>query len=288
VQQLRQLSYSRKQSKDSNSMATLGVQLGSQAIGLVSSTVGALLAAHTARLKAAQSENAAIVNLIPEYDADIQGIVAAYNSGQASAAQCIQALQVVDANVVKYLRSQVGKAGTAWSDSVGMTGQCNSSCTAGCCIYYGDLGPPISLIQIAMGGAGGKWGPNDPRIAFSAGGTTVQVPAVFASKYGGTNRAAYTLNVIKRAAGSANPPQYAQVGSPTTSPVGRVLEGTPAGPTISFSQQSQGLLGNAAMSFVQPSTGSPLAPSAASRYSPLLIGGGVVVAGLIAYLLAKQ
>src|SRR5260370_15171486 len=101
--------------------------------------------------------------------------------------------------------AQVGKPGTAWSESVGVSGKCNSLCTAGCCIYYGDLGPPLSLAMIALGGSGTLWHANDPRISSGASGVTIQVPQVYASKYGGTNRAAYTITILNWPGSRSNP-----------------------------------------------------------------------------------
>jgi hypothetical protein len=173
-------------------MAAIAIPLISQGVNAVSSL---LLGQHTARLKNAQSENQAIPAVIQAFDADLTEIYQAYTGGHASASQCIAALRDVDANIYAYL-SQLGKSGKpgiAWSDVNGMAGKCDKTCTASCCIYFGDLGPALSDSSVALGGQKIRgWGKGDPRLS----GTTVKVPAVFASKYGGTNRAGYTLNWI--------------------------------------------------------------------------------------------
>jgi len=155
---------------------------------------------HSLRLKNAKTENAAIPPVVAAYDADLNAIVNAYNSGQADPSTCITALQELDASIYNQLRSGTisgGGApipGTAWDDATGFAGKCNRQCTAGCCVYFGDLGPPLSLAQIAMGGAGGRWKTNDPRWK---GNGTIQVPEVFASKYGGQDRPSYTIQITK-------------------------------------------------------------------------------------------
>jgi hypothetical protein len=101
-----------------------------------------LLAQHTARLQAAENENAALDALIPAWDADLKAIVAAYNSG-TPASECIQAATEVDNNAYNYLRQQVGKSGTSWIGQPNPLPKCNKQCTAGCCVYYNDLHPAI-------------------------------------------------------------------------------------------------------------------------------------------------
>lgn len=265
------------------SLATAGI---SSAIGIIGSIGGALLAAHTARLKAAQSENAAVATIIAPYDADIRNIVNAYNSGQATAAQCVAALQQMDQNIVAYLKSGVKASGTAWSDATGSQGKCDKTCTAGCCVYYGDLGPPLSLLQIAMGGGGNSlWQQNDPRFSEQPGGYVITVPQVFASKYGGTNRPSYTLQVLKKATSPLNPSQYAQSDAPSTVALGRVSNGTVSGQTPTFSATSQAQLANANFLASVPSlaSGTSFTSAIDSSASPssgigniLLIGAAIV------------
>jgi hypothetical protein len=193
--------------------AQAGVQIGAGAAqgasvgGPIGAGIGAAKAAiqvaisdliqHSARLKAAKSENAGIPPVVAAFDADVAAIVSAYNNGQATASDCIKACQYVDANIKANLQANVGAPGTAWSDSVGMSGKCNKQCTAGCCVYFGDLGPVLSLMQVAMGGPGGAWGRGDPRLTLTTTGGTIKVPEVFASKYGGQDRPSYEITISR-------------------------------------------------------------------------------------------
>jgi hypothetical protein len=247
----------------------------------VSSLIGSL-AQHSARLAGAKSENQALVQVIPAFDADLTQIIQAYNSGQISASQAVAALGVVDAAIKKYLMSQVGKPGTAWNETVGISGKCNSSCTAGCCIYYGDLGPPLSLAMLALGGSGTHWGANDPRISQGASGVTIQVPQVYASKFGGTNRAGYSITILNRPGSASNPSQFGQGDLPIPPPrLGLVSEGTVVGQTTPFSYSSQGLLDNAS------AVSSPLSVGVANNTGLFLVGLGAVAVILVAMLASE-
>jgi hypothetical protein len=163
-----------------------------------------LLAQHTARLQAAENENAALDALIPAWDADVRAIVAAYNSGTLLS-ECVQALTIVDNNAYSYLQKQIGKPGTAWNGS----GQCNKQCTAGCCVYYNDLhsaiygpsGAPYNGSSAAANGAcglipamnaGKGCDPTHPGQCY--------IPEIFPpsdTAYGNYSRAGYYLTVSK-------------------------------------------------------------------------------------------
>lgn len=186
-------------------MAALGISIGLS----VAKQIGSLLlGAHTARLQGATNENAALVQVVPAFDQDLQEINAAYLSGTADASECIAALQKVDAAIYTYIKGKVGAPGTAWSDTNGMAGKCDKTCTAGCCVYFGDLGPALSDSSVALGGPKIRgWGLGDPRLS----GTTVQVPTVYGSKYGGVNRAGYTLQWPKMATPVHSTTQVQQV-----------------------------------------------------------------------------
>lgn len=172
---------------------TAGIAIG----GTVLKIGIAELVAHSARVKAAKSENAGIPQVVAAFDSDVAAIVSAYNNGQASAADCITACQTVDANIQAALKSNVGASGTSWNTASGLAGKCDKSCTAGCCVYYGALGPVLSLMQVALGGAGGSWGRSDHRLTLTATGGTIQVPEVFKSKYGGEDRPGYTITLSR-------------------------------------------------------------------------------------------
>lgn len=187
-------------------MAAQAIQLGVQ---LVSSISSALLGQHSARLANATAENKAVPQAVQAMDADLSEINQAYKSGSADAATCVAALNKVDASIYAYLHSLVGKVGTAWSDTVGESGLCNKSCTAACCVYFGDLGPALSLSAVALGGAPiryGKWSRGDPRIS----GNVVQVPTVYGSSYGGVNRPGYPVDWTPPAVVTSSPSSVIQ------------------------------------------------------------------------------
>lgn len=196
-------------------MATAALPLAKLGIGLAASVIGAVLAQHTARLHDAANENAALDALIPAFDADLQEVVQAYNSG-TDAQSCINALLAVDSNAYNYLRAQVGKPGTAWGGpstaSIG-TGlnpsylaTCDKMCTAGCCVYLNDLRPAIFGRTVG----GGAYGPyqTKPGIvgglieAIQKGSGTVHVIPIAKppnTAYGNYARASYDLIVQKPA-----------------------------------------------------------------------------------------
>lgn len=171
--------------------ASTAAVAGVAAIAVVGAVVASLLKAHQARLTGATNENMAVDRYIPVFDSFVQALVAAWNSGQATAAQCAQACQQFDQYIYNAFRSLVGPPGTAWNDSTGMAGQCNKGCTVGCCVYFGDLGPVLNNISYVLGYPTSKWGKGDPRIS----GRTITVPKVFPSKYSPYTRALYTVTL---------------------------------------------------------------------------------------------
>jgi hypothetical protein len=255
-------------------MAAAALPLIQQGVSAVTKIAGALFAAHTARLAAAKNENAAVAQIIAPFDADVQSLAQLWNSGQVTPSQFISYCQQVDQATYNYMRNLVSKSGTAWSDTNGMAGKCDKTCTAACCVYFGDLGPVLSGMIVAAGGQG-KWGPNDPRISQQAGGFVITVPEVFASKYGGIDRKGYTITMVNLAQKPANPTSYAQTGLPQkTVPLGKVSEGTPAGQTSTFSSVSQAGLVNASVLASAPGL-SYSAPAQTTGGSVWLILGGL-------------
>src|SRR5215471_137514 len=114
-----------------------------------SALLGALLAAHKARLAGATNENAAVAQVISPFDDFIKQAVQYYNTGQVTASDFVNYVAQFDAKLYSYMKSFVGKPGTAWSDSTGMAGKCDKTCTAACCVYFGDLGPVLSNLITA-------------------------------------------------------------------------------------------------------------------------------------------
>src|SRR6266849_4983427 len=88
-----------------------------QLMQAASKILGGLLAAHAARLKGAQTENAAIPQVVQATDIAIQGIVGKWEGGEVSTDETVQALYGIDAANLQYLQNQVGAPGTAWSTS---------------------------------------------------------------------------------------------------------------------------------------------------------------------------
>jgi len=251
-------------------MASAGLNLASSALKLGV----ALLAQHSLRLKDAKTENAAIPPVVAAFDADVSAIVAAYNSGQATPATCAQACAAVDANIRSSLQNGTVSAGgkpipgTAWNSTSGFAGKCDKTCTAGCCVYYGDLGPVLSLMTLVMGGAPlyQQWGAKDPRLQLTSTGAVITVPEVFASKYGGQDRPSYQITLTR-------PPAVASVEGNLKQSIAEIF-GTPQ-------TGAGGVVASLAAG------GAPVAASPASNSKVLLIFGVGLVA-LIAVLAGSR
>jgi hypothetical protein len=168
--------------------ATAGIAAG---VAIVVSVATQLLAAHRARLQGAKNENAAVDQYVPVFDSFVRSVVQAYNSKQCTAAEAASACQQFDQTLYQTFRSFTGQQGTAWNDQTGMAGKCDKTCTVGCCVYFGDLGPVLNNISAVLGFQTSKWGKGDPRIQ----GRTVTVPKVYPSKYSSLSREAYTVTL---------------------------------------------------------------------------------------------
>jgi hypothetical protein len=154
------------------------------------------LVQHTARLQGATNENDAADKLIPAFDADLQGIAAAYNNGSADASTCVKACQLLQTQTENYLKAQVGKPGTAWEQCnfTGGDSCCNKACTVGCCLYFSDLLPAINGSSVFGGGG------MIPTLQKGSG--TVYVPKVYPpsdTSYGNYSRASYNIVLVKPA-----------------------------------------------------------------------------------------
>ena len=183
---------------NASSAAAGGATALSAAVPIVGAAIAAavaigtaLLAAHKARLTGATNENQAVDQWVPVFDSFVSQAVGAYNAKQISASTCANICQQFDQFLYSKLRSFVGQPGTQWSDSVGKAGQCNSSCTVGCCVYWQDLSVVLNDISYVLGFPTGKWGAGDPRI----NGRTITVPKVYPSKYSSYTRALYTIHL---------------------------------------------------------------------------------------------
>jgi hypothetical protein len=157
------------------------------------------LAAHSARLQGATSENEAVDAAIPAYDADIAAIASAYNGGSAPASECNQALNMVAQNCYSYFKGLVGKPGTSWIDTGSNPNQptktCNKSCTVSCCVFYDDILPGIFNMLAAISTAEGSPSPQNSGVVSS----TATIPKVYPGKYSSYTRALYTVPLKKPA-----------------------------------------------------------------------------------------
>jgi hypothetical protein len=189
---------------------TSAIGLSTAAIPVVGAAIAAgvaifagLWAAHERRLKEAQNENQAVNQGVAGVDEAVKTINQAYNSGQATAAQCIQALEQVEANfwsevagVIQPGRNacEASPSGSANCDAVDSQTACSGGSGAACCVGCSDLfstGPqpaniaPYGSIYYGIAGA---------IICLQQGGGQSLMQQIVASKYGVTSRAAYTLN----------------------------------------------------------------------------------------------
>jgi hypothetical protein len=171
--------------------AATAVPVIGAAIGAAVAIGAALLAAHKARLQGATNENQAVDQYVPVFDSFVKQVTDAYNAKQIPASQCAQLCQQFDQAIYQAFRGFVGHPGTAWSDTNGMAGKCDKTCTVGCCVYFGDLGPVLNNISYVLGFPTSKWGKGDPRIS----GRTVTVPKVYPSKYSAYTRPLYTITL---------------------------------------------------------------------------------------------
>lgn len=170
------------------SAATAGIAAG---VGIIVGIATTLLAQHKARMTGAKNENAAVDQYVPVFDSFVKAIVQAYNSKQCTAQQAATACQQMDQYIYQTFRSFVGQPGTQWNDTSGMAGKCDKTCTVGCCVYFGDLGPVLNNISAVLGFQTSKWGKGDPRIS----GRTITVPKVYPSKYSSYSRELYTVTL---------------------------------------------------------------------------------------------
>lgn len=203
--------------------ALQGVSIAGNALKNISSVIpiigsvvaaigGQLLAAHTARIAHAKSENVAVANLMPRWQADFVDIVQKYNGGAVTRAQAMAGVRKLDQQTKGYLKSHVGASGpvgtqslsgTAWSGkptgcpgadvshsacldggadgSCGGPHPCNRQCTVGCCVYYNYLEPAMDCLykRLARGGVQG-----------------VGVPAIPGNKYGFPNYPAFAVQIV--------------------------------------------------------------------------------------------
>jgi hypothetical protein len=176
-----------------NNAALNAVPIVGPALSAIASAVtSSLEAASRKRAKEATNENTAVAAAVPGWDQAVYQVAQLYNQGSLTAQA---AIQMVDDAWNNYWfevgpKIQPGRNGCqggsmtkqqADTQFPGMK-QCSGSWGAACCVGYADLANGAQSIKSAI-------------TQTEKDGSTVNayIPAVYASKYGGTNRAAYTL-----------------------------------------------------------------------------------------------
>lgn len=184
--------------------AALGTWAGpiGAGVGALVGIVAGLFAASAARAKGAKTENAAINEYLPSWDAAMSQIFAAANAGTSTPAQCIAAIQQIMAAWWQAAAQFHGLPGVADNSGGGANcgsytsgttppcspgHPCSKSCTAFCCVGCNDLWTS-SLDAI--------------RVFNSPTGGTVNVCTVYGSGYGATQRSGYSLTYTPPAAGT--------------------------------------------------------------------------------------
>lgn len=163
---------------------------------VASALTNAFAAASKKRAQEATNENSAVAKAVPGWDQGVLQIQQAYNAGQISVAQAISLMQQLWSNYWAECGPQVqpgrnGCQGGTMPKSVADTqfpgmNQCSGSWGAACCVAYADLANGQNSIIAALNQTENTGSP-----------AVAMIPAVLASKYGGTNRAQYTLTFIR-------------------------------------------------------------------------------------------
>lgn len=163
-------------------MATAALAITQSAI----STFTGLWQGHVIRARNATTENQAVTQIIPQWDAMFQEIIQAYNSGEATRDQALQALDLMDQQTQQELHSFVGKPGTAWDNVPPQrcgdpaATICTKTCTVGCCVYKAYLSRPLDCAFKAIQ---------------SGTARSVTRGSIQGSKYGLPDFPAYTLQI---------------------------------------------------------------------------------------------
>jgi hypothetical protein len=123
-----------------------------------------LLAAHDKRVQIAKKENAAVVQAVQAFDADMKTVFNALNSGNITEAQAIQYLQTMETAywsfIKPYQQAQQIACGTPTPGTGCKTGQvkCDKkACTAGCCVGCDDINGSIANAIYVIQNHGGSF-----------------------------------------------------------------------------------------------------------------------------------
>jgi hypothetical protein len=159
--------------------------------------VGSLKKASDLRRKQAISENVAVANAIPGWDSAMYQINKGYNNGSLTAGQVSQLVDLIWNNywqevgpVIQPGRNgcQSGSMSKQEADQrfPGILQCSDKSWGAACCVGYADLANGAASVKAAVATTDNTGKP-----------TPAYIPSVSASKYGGVNRAAYTLTFTR-------------------------------------------------------------------------------------------
>lgn len=173
-------------------------------IGALAGLIKGLWADHAARVAGAKTENAAVQSALQSFDASLQAIFQAANSGQVTGAQAAGACQTLLQSFWQGCqpfttgpgRADASKSGSncgtvnASAPCTGMVSghKCDKSCTVTCCVGCQDLTPTIAQAVSVLS---------------SATGGTMTACTVYSSSYGLSTRSSYQLTYTPPAAGSA-------------------------------------------------------------------------------------
>jgi hypothetical protein len=168
-----------------------------------SAIAGGLIKASAARAAAAKNENTAVAAGVPGWDQAVSQIVAGYNSGSITLAQTIQLLQMALTNYWNEVTPQIqsGRNGCSGGSScpgpanpnssmntatTAPASYCSGSIGAACCVGCANLHLGTSNMMYAV-----------TQVDATGASMRALIPQVFASKYGGTNRAQYMVTFTK-------------------------------------------------------------------------------------------
>lgn len=173
-------------------------------VGVVVAIAAALYAAHVQRKKEATDENSAMNLGVQGYDSALRQVNAAYIARQITATEAIQLCQQIMSNywaeVTPHMQPgrngcQGGQSCPPWPASGnGCTGNIGAACCVGCYDLVGGHEPAN------FSGVGNMYfGILGTIAVLQQGGGQVYYQPVYPSKYGGKQRAAYTLTWVQHA-----------------------------------------------------------------------------------------
>ena len=173
-------------------------------IGALAGAIAGIWASHAARAKGATTENAAVNSAVSAFDASLQAVFAAANSGQITGAQAAQVCQTILQSYWQGMAPYMTGPGRSDCSNQGAMCSCNpptcgtTKCTAGCCVGCVDIQPSIA---------------NCIAVFSSPTGGTANIVQVYGSKYGATARAGYSLTYTVPGATSSAAGLTASLGS---------------------------------------------------------------------------